>query len=59
MQKDEVVLIGIDFWDKIGSVGTYNAFIDAMNEIGVHYKIKIYREFLGIEPPKNLDALKL
>lgn len=59
MQKDEVVLIGNDFWDKIGGVGTYNAFIDAVNEIGVKYKIRIYREYLGIEPPTDFDALKL
>jgi hypothetical protein len=59
MQKDEVVLIGNDFWDKIGGVGTYNAFIDAVNEIGVEYKIRIYREYLGIEPPADFDAMKL
>jgi len=59
MQKDKVVLIGNDFWDKIGGVGTYNAFIDAVNEIGAKYKTRIYREFLGIEPPANFDALKL
>lgn len=59
MQKDKVVLIGNDFWDKIGGAGTYNAFIDAVNEIGVQYKIRIYREYLGIEPPANFNALKL
>ncbi|WXG42216.1 MAG: TdeIII family type II restriction endonuclease [Candidatus Freyarchaeum deiterrae] len=59
MQKDKVVLIGNDFWDKIGGAGTYNAFINAVNEIGVKYKIRIYREYLGIEPPANFDALKL
>jgi hypothetical protein len=59
MQKDEVVLIGNDFWDKIGGVGTYNAFISAVNEIGVEYKIRIYREYLGIEPPPDFNASKL
>jgi len=59
MQKDEVVLIGNEFWDKIGGVGTYNAFISAINEIGVEYKIRIYREYLGIEPPADFNSLKL
>ena len=59
MQKDEVVLIGNEFWDKIGGIGTYTAFINAVNEIGVEYKLRIYREYLGIEPPQNFDTVKL
>lgn len=51
MKEDEVVLIGNEFWEKIGGMGTYQAFIDAVNEIGPAYKERIYREFLGIEPP--------
>ncbi len=51
MKKDKVVLIGDEFWEKIGGLGTYNAFIEAINEIGEEYKNRIYREFLGIEPP--------
>ncbi len=50
MRHDEVVLIGAEFWDKIGGIGTYAAFIEAINEIGLPYKERIYREFLGIEP---------
>ena len=50
MKNDEVVLIGNDFWDKIGGTGTYNAFISAVNEIGAEYKERIYREYLGIDP---------
>jgi len=53
MKEDEVVLIGNEFWEKIGGVGTYNAFIDAINELGHEYKVRIYREFLGIEPPER------
>ncbi len=48
MKLDPVVLIGAEFWDKIGGVGTYAAFIEAINEIGLPYKERIYREFLGI-----------
>ena len=59
MKKDEVVLIGNDFWDKIGGTGTYNAFISAVNEIGAGYKERIYREYLGIEPPEDFDSQKL
>lgn len=53
MKKDEVVLIGNEFWEKIGGTGTYQAFIDAVNEIGKEYKDRIYREFLGMEPPEE------
>lgn len=56
MRKDEVVLIGDEFWEKIGGAGTYQAFIDAVNEIGLEYKERIYREFLGIEPPENMGS---
>lgn len=56
MNEDEVVLIGDEFWEKIGGPGTYQSFIDAVNEIGTAYKERIYREFLGIEPPE--DGLK-
>jgi len=51
MQEDEVVLIGEEFWDKLGGAGTYQAFISAVNEIGEEYRNRIYREFLGMEPP--------
>lgn len=51
MRKDPVVLIGSEFWDKIGGKGTYGAFISAVNEIGQDYKKRIYLEYLGIDPP--------
>lgn len=56
MKEDKVVLIGDEFWEKIGGTGTYQAFIDAVNEIGAKYKEIIYKEYLGIIPPE--DALK-
>jgi hypothetical protein len=59
MKKDGVVLIGDEFWEKIGGLGTYQAFISAINEIGIEYKTRIYKEFLGIEPPINFDSGKL
>lgn len=59
MKHDEVVLIGDEFWEKIGGVGTYKAFISAVNEIGGAYKDRIYREFLGIEPPVSSEEGKL
>ena len=55
MQKDKVMLIGDEFWEKIGGVGTYQAFISAVNEIGIQYKERIYREYLGIVPPSDLE----
>lgn len=36
-------------------MGTYQAFIDAVNEIGAQYKERIYRDFLGIEPPQGTE----
>ena len=59
MRNDEVVLIGDEFWEKIGGTGTYKAFISAVNEIGKDYKDRIYREFLGIEPQGDLEEGKL
>ncbi len=59
MKKDSSVLIGDEFWEKIGGTGTYRAFIDAVNEIGEAYKDRIYKEYLGILPPKDVDKNKL
>ena len=53
MKKDKAVLIGDEFWEKIGGAGTYQEFINAVNEIGPEYKERTYREFLGIEPPED------
>lgn len=53
MKQDACVLIGDEFWERIGGVGTYQAFLEAVNEVGMEYKIRIYRDYLGIEPPTN------
>lgn len=53
MKKDISVLIGNEFWDLIGGKGTYQAFISSVNELGVEYRERIYREYLCIEPPEN------
>ncbi len=59
MTTDPVVLIGDEFWDLLGGPGTYQAFVDAVNELGIDYKARIYREFLGIEPPAGATDLRL
>jgi hypothetical protein len=59
MREDPVVLIGDEFWEKLGGVVTYQAILDAANEIGREYKVRIYREYLGIEPPANLKEDRL
>ena len=51
MKEDKVVLIGDEFWNKMGGEGTYQAFVTAVNEIGAVYRERIYKEYLGIEPP--------
>lgn len=56
MKEDEVVLIGDEFWEKIGGAGTYQSFINAVNEIGQDYRDRIYREFLQIEPPPSKEV---
>jgi len=53
MKSDQAVLIGNEFWEKIGGPGTYEAFISAINEMGEKYQDRIYREFLEIEPPSR------
>ena len=53
MKQDACVLIGDEFWERIGGVGTYQAFLEAVNEISVDYKLRIYRDYLGIEPPAD------
>lgn len=55
MTSDRSVLIGEEFWDFIGGKGSYRAFIDEVNKLGKNYKERIYREYLGIEPPKGFD----
>jgi len=59
MKEDPVVLIGDEFWEKIGGLGTYQAFIDAVNEIGIKYQTRIYKEYLGLEPPERFDPPSL
>jgi hypothetical protein len=55
MHNDESVLIGNEFWDLIGGKGTYKNFISEINSLGKEYRERIYREFLGIEPPEGFD----
>lgn len=55
MIEDPCVLIGEELWDFIGGRGTYKAFIQEINKLGTHYKERIYREYLGIEPPAGFD----
>lgn len=55
MNNDASVLIGEEFWDLIGGEGTYKLFISEINSLGKEYKERIYREFLGMEPPESLE----
>lgn len=59
MHKDASVLIGNEFWDLIGGRGTYRNFISEINSLGKEYRERIYREFLGIEPPEGFDQTVL
>ena len=53
MKTDKVILMGDEFWDLLGGVGTYKLFITELNKLGSEYKLKIYKEYLVIEPPNS------
>lgn len=55
MHHDESVLIGDEFWDFIGGGGTYKNFISEINSLGQSYRERIYKEFLGINPPEGFE----
>lgn len=55
MHNDESVLIGDEFWELIGGSGTYECFVSEVNKLGKDYRERIYREYLGVEPPANFD----
>lgn len=55
MKKDPCVLVGEELWDFIGGCGTYKTFIKEVNKLGAYYKERIYREYLGMEPPVGFD----
>jgi hypothetical protein len=59
MTQDKAVLIGEEFWDLIGGNGTYQLFISEINKLGKEYRERIYREYLGIEPPERDDEVKI
>ena len=59
MTHDRSVMIGEEFWDFIGGKGTYQCFITEINKLGIAYKERIYKEFLGIEPPENKNSYTL
>jgi hypothetical protein len=53
MRHDPVVLIGDEFWDWVGGIGTYQVLVEAVNDLGAQYKDRIYKEFFGIVPPTD------
>ena len=55
MHSDPCVLIGNEFWDFIGGAGTYTQFIHEVNLLGKTYHERIYREYLGMEPPHTAN----
>lgn len=59
MKSDPVVLIGDEFWDMVGGNGTYQMLIKEVNTLGAQYRERIYREYLGMEPPAGAEEVKL
>jgi hypothetical protein len=48
MSSDEVVLIGPDFWDKVGGPDTWDDLVELIEEIGDTFRERIRREYLGL-----------
>lgn len=55
MRQDECVLIGDEFWERLGGIGAYQIFLDAVNEISAEYQLRIYQDYLGINPPDQFN----
>jgi hypothetical protein len=49
MRSDSVVLIGPDFWDKVGGPGTWNDLMRLLGEVGENLRDRIRREYLGLD----------
>lgn len=56
MKQDSSVLIGTDFWSLIGGDSAYETIIKEINSLGRHYKERIYKEYLGMEPPDEIEG---
>lgn len=41
MHNDECVLIGEDYWDLLGGVGTYGALLEIFNQVGIETRKKL------------------
>ena len=46
MRRDRVVLIGAEFWDRIGGAGTWEAMLEVAEEVGEHLRQRILDEYL-------------
>ena len=46
MRSDRVVLIGADFWDRIGGPGTWDGMLEVAEEVGVELWARILNEYL-------------
>lgn len=49
MRSDSVVLIGPDFWDKVGGPGTWDDLMRLLGELGENLRDRIRREYLGLD----------
>lgn len=45
--------------DFLGGKGTYQRFIEEINNLGAYYKELIYRDYLHIEPVEKDDNASL
>ena len=59
MLNDPCVLIGSEFWDLIGGAGTYLHLVREVNQLGKTFRERIYREYLGIDPPVGAEEYVL
>jgi len=46
MRRDQVVLIGAEFWDRVGGVGTWESMLEVAEEVGEHLRKRVLGEYL-------------
>lgn len=49
MRADEVVLMGDDFWDRLGGSGTLDEVFEILEAVGAPLRERIRRDYLGLD----------
>lgn len=49
MRTDEVVLMGDEFWSRLGGIGTLAELLEVLDAVGAPLRERIRREYLGLD----------